>query len=132
MTKENDMPPTILIVEDVHETRDGMEKLLIADGYRITLARDEQDAIESAQRARPDLILVSLAGLPREVILSARNIRQRARIGELVPVVVFCIAEIGEGEEVAIGRNVYITCPDNFNQLRGLLARLLSGVSIAA
>ena len=132
MTKENDMPPTILIVEDVHETRDGMEKLLIADGYRITLARDEQDAIESAQRARPDLILVSLAGLPREVILSARNIRQRARIGELVPVVVFCIAEIDEGEEVAIGRNVYVTCPDNFNQLRSLLARLLSGVSIAA
>ncbi len=132
MTKENDMPPTILIVEDVHETRDGMEKLLIADGYRITLARDEQDAIESAQRARPDLILVSLAGLPREVILSARNIRQRARIGELVPVVVFCIEEIGEGEEVAIGRNVYVTRPDNFNQLRSLLARLLSGVSIAA
>jgi len=132
MTKENDMPPTILIVEDVHETRDGMEKLLIADGYRITLARDEQDAIESAQRARPDLILVSLAGLPREVILSARNIRQRARIGELVPVVVFCIEEIGEGEEVAIGRNVYVTRPDNFNQLRSLLARLLSGASIAA
>ena len=122
MTKENDMPPTILIVEDVHETRDGMEKLLIADGYRITLARDEQDAIESAQRARPDLILVSLAGLPREVILSARNIRQRARVGELVPVVVFCIEEIGEGEEVAIGRNVCITCPDNFNQLRSLLS----------
>jgi len=132
MTKENDMPPTILIVEDVHETRDGMEKLLIADGYRISLARDEQDAIESAQRARPDLILVSLAGLPREVILSARNIRQRARVGELVPVVVFCIEEIGEGEEVAIGRNVYITRPDNFNQLRRLLARLLSGVSAAA
>jgi len=132
MTKENDMPPTILIVEDVHETRDGMEKLLIADGYRITLARDEQDAIESAQRARPDLILVSLAGLAREVILSARNIRQRARVGELVPVVVFCIEEIGEGEEVAIGRNVYITRPDNFNQLRRLLARLLSGVSAAA
>jgi len=132
MTKENDMSPIILIVEDVHETRDGIEKLLIADGYRITLARDEQDAIESAQRARPDLILVSLAGLPREVILSARNIRQRARVGELVPVVVFCIEEIGEGEEVAIGRNVYVTRPDNFNQLRSLLARLLNGISIAA
>jgi len=132
MTKENDMSPIILIVEDVHETRDGIEKLLIADGYRVTLARDAQDAIESAQRARPDLILVSLAGLPREVILSARNIRQRARVGELVPVVVFCIEEIGEGEEVAIGRNVYITRPDNFNQLRSLLGRLLSGISIAA
>jgi hypothetical protein len=35
-----------------------------------------------------------------------------------VPVVVFCIAEIDEGDEVAIGKNVYITRPDNFNQLR--------------
>ncbi len=40
--------PLILIVEDVHETRDGIEKLLTADGYRVALARDEVDAIESA------------------------------------------------------------------------------------
>ena len=38
--------------------RDGIEKLLIADGYRVALARDEGDAIESVQRTRPDLILV--------------------------------------------------------------------------
>ena len=50
--------PLILVVEDVHETRDGIEKLLIADGYRVALARDERDAIDSVQRTRPDLILV--------------------------------------------------------------------------
>ena len=53
MTSENSMLLTILVVEDVHETRDGIEKLLIADGYRIALARDERDAIESAQRTPP-------------------------------------------------------------------------------
>ena len=128
---DNDTSSLILVVEDVHETRDGIEKLLAADGYHVVVARDERDAIESAQRRRPDLILVSLAGLPREVIFSARNIRQAAELGEQVPVVVFCIDEIAEGDEVAIGQNVHVTRPDTFNQLRNLLARLLDNMSIA-
>jgi CheY-like chemotaxis protein len=129
---KNDTNLTILVVEDVHETRDGIEKLLMVDGYRVALARDEQDGIESAQRQRPDLILVSLAGLPREVILSARRIRESAAIGEDVPVVVFCVEEIAEGDEVAIGKNIHIARPDNFNQLRSILARLLRKIPMAA
>ena len=132
MNKKNDMNSIILVVEDVQETREGIEKLLLVDGYRIALARDDQDGIESARRQRPDLILVSLAGVPREVILSARRIRESAAIGEDVPVVVFCSEEIAEGDEVAIGKNVHVARPDNFNQLRSLLARLLRAVPRAA
>ena len=132
MDKKNNMDLIILVVEDVRETREGIEKLLLVDGYRIALARDEQDGIERAQRQRPDLSLVSLAGLPREVIGSARRIRQNAGIGEDVPVVVFCIDEIAQGDEVAIGENVHVTRPDNFDQLRSLLARLLQRIPRAA
>jgi CheY-like chemotaxis protein len=128
MDEKKDTGLIILVVEDIDETRHGIEKLLIVDGYRVALARDEQDGIESARRQRPDLILVSLAGVPREVIVSARRIRENAAIGEDVPVVVFCIDEIAQGDEVAIGENVHVTRPDNFNQLRNLLARLLLGV----
>lgn len=127
-TTELDVSPIILVVEDVHETRDGIEKLLIADGYRVALARDERDAIESAHRTQPDLILVSLAGLPLDVALSARSIRQRAEVGEHVPVVVFCIEGLAEGQEVEIEENVYLTRPDNFNQLRRFIARLLNKI----
>jgi CheY-like chemotaxis protein len=132
MINENDTTVLILVVEDVAETRDGIERLLKVDGYRVTVARDELDAIESAQLKHPDLILVSLAGLPREVIVTARRIRESAGIGEDVPVVVFCIDEIAEGDDVAIGKNVHIAHLDNFNQLRGLLTRLLSTVQKAA
>jgi len=132
MDKKNNTNLIILVVEDVQETREGIKKLLLADGYRIALARDEEDGIESARRQRPDLILVSLAGLPREVIGSARRIRQNAAIGEDVPVVVFCIDEIAQGDEVAIGENVHVTRPDNFDQLRSLLARLLQRIPKAA
>jgi CheY-like chemotaxis protein len=132
MIKGNSSNPLILVVEDVHETLDGIEKLLKGDGYRVTLARDEEDAIESARRQRPSLILVSLGGLPLDVIVSARRIRECAKVGEGVPVVIFCIEEIPEGDEVAIGENVHVTRPDNFNQLRSLLTRLLELVPTPA
>jgi CheY-like chemotaxis protein len=125
MNKENDVRLTILVVEDIEETRDGIEKLLQVDGYRVEAARDERAAVESARRQQPDLILVSLGGTSREVIATARLIRERAELGSYVPVVVFCLEEIGAGDEIAIGQNVHITRPDNFDQLRNLLARLL-------
>ena len=132
MDNEIAISPIILVVEDIHETRDGFEELLKVDGYRVVLARDELDGIESAQRQCPDLILVSLAGLPNEVLGSSRRIRESAAAGHEVPVVIFCFDEIPEGAEVAIGNNVYIVQPDNFNQLRGLLSRLLRTIPTAA
>ena len=122
---ENDVKLTILVVEDIEETRDGIELLLKTDGYRVEAVRNERDAVESARRKRPDLILVSLGGTSPDVIAAARHIRARAELGNEVPVVVFCTVEVGKGAEVDIGQNVYATRPDNFNQLRNLLTRLL-------
>jgi CheY-like chemotaxis protein len=129
MNEETDVRLTILVVEDVEETRDGIEKLLQVDGYRVEPARGERDAVDIAGRKFPDLILVSPGGAPREAIATACQIRERAGLSDNVPIVIFCVDEIPQGHEAAIGRNVYITRPDNFNQLRRLIARLLSKVS---
>jgi DNA-binding response OmpR family regulator len=131
MDNEIGISPVILVVEDVHETRDGIEKLLKLDGYRVVAARDELDGIERAQRQRPDLILVSLAGTPSEVIICGRRIRESAA-GEEVPIVGFDFDEIAAGAEVAVGKNVHITHPDNFNHLRDFIARLLRRITTAA
>ena len=117
--------PLVLVVEDDEETRDGIEALLRSDGYRIEPARSEDDAVERALRCCPDLILVSLAGSPASVVGAAVRIRRRAGIDASVPVVVFCVPTIVEGAEVPLGRNVWATRPDNFDQLRGLLGRLI-------
>jgi CheY-like chemotaxis protein len=53
MIREDDTSLAVLVVEDVTETRDGIEKLLKADGYRVAVARDERDAIESAGLKHP-------------------------------------------------------------------------------
>jgi hypothetical protein len=77
------------------------------------------------------LILVSLAGTPSEVLICGRRIRANAAAGEEVPIVVFGFDEIAAGAEVAIGKNVHITHPDNFNQLRDFLSRLLRRIPTA-
>jgi CheY-like chemotaxis protein len=122
---ETFIAPLILVLEDVYETRDGIEKLLTADGYRVASARDELDTIESAQHTQPDLILVSLTGLTGEVLAMVHRLRERMALRDQIPVVVFYVEDIAEGQEVAIAGNIYLTRPDNFNQLRNLVARLL-------
>ncbi len=115
----------ILVVEDIYETRAGIDTLLRANGYRVAFAGTKGEPINSTRSERPDLILVSAAGLPGNVLVTVNRMRKETAIGDEVPVVVFCVQDIPEGEEVAIGGNVYLTNPDNFNHLRSLIARLL-------
>lgn len=119
--------PVVLVTIDVEETRDGIEVLLAADGYRVHPARNEDDAVSrGCCRQPPDVILVGLGGHPFDVIASGARIRRRIGAGVHVPVVVFGSAVVDEGAEVAFGDNVYVTHPDNFDQLRSFLRRLLS------
>jgi DNA-binding response OmpR family regulator len=115
----------ILVVEAVEETRDGIEQLLKAHGYRVDPARDEEDAVTKARRESPKLILMTLAGPLDVVIATGHRIRERAGLSEAVPLVFFCAPSLPEGAELEIGRNTYVTRPDNFDQLRDFLGRLL-------
>ena len=116
----------ILVVEAVHEISDSIERLLKTNGYRVTLARDVPDAIESARLRRPDLILMSWTGSSGEVLATVHHMREQAAVANQIPVV-FWVEDIDQGEELALEGNVYLTRPDSFNQLRSLLARLLDG-----
>jgi DNA-binding response OmpR family regulator len=128
VTTNNGVSWIILVVEDIEEIRDGIEKLLKVEGYRVDPARTVEEAIFRAKRQPPDLLLVSLPGPTAELIQTARQIRQEAGLLEkLVPIVIFGIRDVAEGDEVIIEGNVYLTQPDNFNQLRALLRRLLAG-----
>jgi DNA-binding response OmpR family regulator len=117
----------ILVVADVEETRDGIERLLQKDAYRVDPARNEEDAVVTARRDPPDLILVSLGGPAYVVVATAGRIRDRAGLSEEVPVVVFGLDTIDEGAELEIRKRLFIIRPDNFDQLRKFLAHLLAG-----
>jgi DNA-binding response OmpR family regulator len=125
MTSESRRPQTILILEDIEETRYLIEKMLTKSGYDVDLARDEEDAICRARSRSPDLILISLGLEREELVATAQRIRNRAALGQDIAVVIFCVPTIPEGAEMEVNENVYVTRPDNFDQLRDLLRRLL-------
>jgi len=125
VTSDREPRSVILVVEDVEETRYGIERLLTASGYQVSTARNEEEAIQKASLHHPDLILISLGLDAVQALPVARRIRERAGLGEEVPVVIFCVASLNEGDEVAAGYNVYMTRPDNFDQLRAFFSRLL-------
>jgi CheY-like chemotaxis protein len=125
MSTETDQRSTILVLEDVEETRDGIEALLTADGYHVVPARSEAEAIGQAQRAQPGLILACLDGTESTVIAAAARVRASGLLSAVVPIVIFCSPALAEGAETEIGQNIYLIRPDNFDQLRALLRRLL-------
>lgn len=127
MNTENDRRSLILVLEDIEETRNGIEALLKADGYRVAPARDEAEAFDQVRRERPRLLLVCLGGIEPAMIAAARRVREIGGLSEAVPIVIFCSSSVAEGAEVEIGANVYLTRPDDFDQLRALLRRLVPG-----
>jgi DNA-binding response OmpR family regulator len=128
MAFENHQRQVILVLEDIEETAHLIEKMLKRDGYSVTLTRTEEDAIFRCRAQSPDLILMSLGLAAERVVASARRIRRQAGLNQDVAIVIFCDPTIPEGAEVEVDKNVYVTRPDHFNQLRGILRRLLCRV----
>ena len=126
MASNQERRSVILVVEDVEETRHGMERLLTSSGYFVRTARDEADAVVNAGLKPPDLILSSLGLDAASSVAMAQRIREAARLHHSVPIVVFCVPSLPEGAEEMTGDNIYLIRPDNFNQLRGLLKRLVA------
>jgi CheY-like chemotaxis protein len=119
----------ILVVEDVQETRDAIEALLTSDGYSVDAVRSAEDAGERVRWRRPDLILISLGGAAGDLISTGERIRESSELAQDVPIIIFSITTIPEGTEQELARNIHVTRPDNFNQLRGLLRRVLQRAS---
>jgi CheY-like chemotaxis protein len=126
MIRRNVGAVSILIVVDPQDMRISMETLLRRDGYSVQSARDEKEAVERIHCSSPDLILISPAGTTEHIVSVARRIRQQGGLTESTPIVIFSITNFPEGLEEQIGGNIFVTAPDNFDQLRALLVRVLA------
>lgn len=120
----------ILVVEEVEGIRNGIERLLATDVYRVVAAANAPDAVVMARDQRPDLILLSSGEPPLDMVAAADSIRELAALGEQVPVVIFCMKAVAEGATVTLGRNVHVISPDNFNHLRNFLNHLLRALLV--
>ena len=128
MTSDSQQRQIILVLEDVEETAYLIEKMLKKNGYCVPLARSEEDAISRGRSQSPDLILMSLGLEPERLLATAHRIRRQTGLSQDVAIVIFCVATIPEGAEMEVDKNIYLTRPDNFNQLREFLHRILCRV----
>lgn len=118
--------PVILVVDDEESMRYFLEKALRREGYEVVTARDGPEAIESAQRRAPDLVLadVRMPGMDGVALLRAlRALHPR------VPFVLMTAYGTVDDALSAMkqGATDYVLKPLRVEQVRDTVAKALSG-----
>jgi CheY-like chemotaxis protein len=132
MVKRCEDMSIILMVGNAEVSRVGIKRLLEMDGYRVVIAAEEE-AVASARRQRPDLLLVDLGQPPFETVAAARRIRRRASLTRNVPIVALPVPMPGsEGSANSLRHNVHVTYVIEFKELENLLSRLLDERAVHA
>jgi CheY-like chemotaxis protein len=129
MGRETEEGATILLVDDVDECRTMIKQGLERCGYRVRTAYDEQDAIERAGCVHPDIILLEMGRVsPLQTLDMGCRIRSDAKVGDRVKIVVYADRAdetVSEGGEVTLGPNEYVILPEDDEQLKRFLGRLI-------
>ena len=120
---------TVFLLEEDDETRRPLVRNLRRYGYRVVVAFDEEDALEKVSGHVPaDLVLLNLVGKSTEEALDiGRRVRAHAKYDGHTPLVVMAerYGEDLEGTDVNAGGNDWITYPEDAEQLRRLIDRLI-------
>ena len=122
-------PASILVVEDDHDSRELVVRLLARHGFALATAADGAEALRMVTASRPDLILLDimmpeLSGLDLLFLL-----RQSYSREELPVIMLTACSELEDAiEALAMGANDYLTKPVD---LGSLPARLRSHLELS-
>ena len=120
---------TIFLIEEDDETRIVLKKSLTRSGYRLSVAIDEEDALDRVSNGiSADLILINVVGRSLEEHLQmGRHIREQAKLDGNTPLVVMAekYGKHLEGTDENVGGNDWIFyLGEDLEQLQNLLRRL--------
>jgi two-component system CheB/CheR fusion protein len=88
---------TVLVVEDLEDSRETLRELLQAKGYRVITAADGEEGLNAIRRRRPDVALVDI-GLPK---LNGYELARQARATpNLPPIRLIAVTGWGQTEDV--------------------------------
>jgi DNA-binding response OmpR family regulator len=119
-------PQTVLVVDDEEAIAEAIRARLESEGYRVLVAGDGPQALESAAQERPDLVVLDLM-LPG---MDGLEVCQRLQRDRWVPVLMLT-ARTEESDKVAgfaVGADDYLTKPFSLRELavrvRAILRRV--------
>ena len=125
--------PTILLVEDFDDTRLMMKMWLVRNGYRVIEAETGEEAIELAQRALPDLIIMDVMMPGMNGLDATLRIREYQALRR-TPIVAVSAYGANEYRSLAIdaGCNEYVSTPFDPNALAELIKNLIAKSEVSA
>jgi CheY-like chemotaxis protein len=117
---------TILVVEDYEDTSLAMRLALERKGYHILEASDGAQAVATAERERPDVVLMDLNLPVLDGFAAAASIRSNPELKETVIVAVTAYHDPDlRARAVSAGCNAFVTKPIDFDWLGDLISNLL-------
>ncbi|MEP7139352.1 MAG: Hpt domain-containing protein [Caldimonas sp.] len=116
--------PLVLVVDDSLTVRRVTQRLLVREGYRVTLAKDGLDALERLAEEIPQIVLSDIEMPRMDGFDLVRNIRADARWRDL-PVIMITsrIAQKHRDHAVELGVDHYLGKPYSEEDLLALIAR---------
>jgi CheY-like chemotaxis protein len=117
----------IMVVEDYDDTRMLLKQGLEMLGYSVLEASNGQEAVDIADRERPDLILMDLDLPILDGIAATQRIRQQEHM-ESVPIVAVTAYPLSYSRVKAFakGCNEYMSKPIDMSELARVVNRYLS------
>lgn len=117
---------TVLLVEDTEDNRQMMRRLLELSGYHVVEATNGREAVETASRLQPHIILMDLSLPYLDGLAATRRIRGLPGL-EKIPIVAVSAHDTADfhHEALAAGCNAYVTKPIDYSELEEVVNRLL-------
>ena len=109
------IPQTVLVVDDEEAIAEAVRARLESEGYRVVVAADGAQALDAAERERPDLVVLDLM-LPG---MDGLEVCKRLQRDRWVPVLMLT-ARTEEADKVAgfaVGADDYLTKPFSLREL---------------
>jgi PAS domain S-box-containing protein len=118
--------PLILLAEDNEESIGSVSSYLEAKGYSLLVAKDGQQAIDLAQTAQPDLIVMDIQMPGMDGLEAMRQIRLDPTLVSVPIVALTALAMTGDRERcLEAGANDYLTKPVRLKQLVATIQQFL-------
>ncbi len=120
---------SILLAEDNETTISVIGDYLCYRGYRLTVARNGEEALAQAAESRPDLFLIDVQMPLMDGLEAMRRLRSQAAFAATPIVALTALAMPGDRERcLAAGANEYLSKPVSLRGLHELIERLLGAL----
>ena len=126
----NNTRPTIMVVDDYDEVRSILRVWLERHGCRVVEATGGREAVQIAERERPELILMDLSMPEIDGFAATFRIRRQADLCNVPIIAISAYGELGIDvqlhiDPLAVGFNAYLAKPFGPEKLFELLNRYL-------